>query len=43
MIPWDLISAEFLLAVLLMIVPMLYTKMQMKHLNIIEAVQDENV
>lgn len=42
-IPWDLIGAEFLLAVLLMIVPMLYTKMQMKHLNIIEAVQDENV
>lgn len=42
-IPWELVGVQVILAIILVVVPMLHTKAQMEHLNIIETIRDENV
>lgn len=42
-IPWELVGVQVILAIILVVVPMLHTKAQMGHLNIIETIRDENV
>lgn len=41
--PWDLVPLQLLIIFLLLILPMVHTSSQMKHLNIIESIRDENM
>ena len=40
--PWDIFPIQFMIAVLLILIPVIHTINQMKHLNIIESIRDEN-
>ncbi|MCI8320762.1 MAG: ABC transporter permease [Lachnospiraceae bacterium] len=42
-IPWDIIILQFAAAIVLVVAPVVYTAMQLRHLNIIEAVRDESI
>lgn len=41
--PWDLMPLQVLICLLVLLLPMIHTRAQMKHLNIIESIRDENM
>ena len=41
-IPWDMVPIQIVVAVLLLIVPVRYAMSQLKHLNIIESIRNDN-
>ena len=41
--PWDLVPLQVLICLFVLVLPMIHTKSQMKHLNIIESIRDENI
>ena len=42
-IPWDMVPVQIVIAVLLIVLPMIHTILQMKQLNLIDAIRSENV
>ena len=41
-IPWDMVPIQIVVAILLLIVPVRYAMSQLKHLNIIESIRNDN-
>ena len=41
--PWDLVPLQVLICLFVLVLPMIHTKSQMKHLNVIESIRDENI
>lgn len=41
--PWDVVPLQVLICLFVLVLPMIHTKAQMRHLNIIESIRDENV
>lgn len=41
--PWDLVPLQLVICLFVLVLPMVHTKSQMKHLNIIESIRDENI
>lgn len=42
-IPWDIICIQFVIACILIAAPVVYSLLQLKHLNIIETIRDESM
>lgn len=42
-VPWDMVSLQIVVAILLIILPMIHTVSQMKNLNLIESIRSENI
>jgi len=40
--PWDVVPLQVLICILVLVLPMIHTKVQMRHLNIIESIRNEN-
>lgn len=41
--PWDLVPLQLFICILVLILPMVHTNAQLKHLNIIESIRNENM
>lgn len=41
-LPWDLVAVEMVIAFMIIVVPSIHTAAQLRHLNIIESIRNEN-